>query len=40
MKLTDLPPVPGVEHRQVAANGVRLHVSEAGSGPPVILLHG
>jgi pimeloyl-ACP methyl ester carboxylesterase len=40
MNLTDLPPVPGVEHRDVTVNGVRLHVAEAGEGPPLILLHG
>ncbi len=40
MKLTDLPPIPGVEHRDVHVNGVRLHVAEAGKGPPLILLHG
>ncbi len=40
MNLTDLPPVPGVEHRDVDVNGVRLHVAEAGDGPPLILLHG
>ena len=27
-------------HRDVAANGARFHVVEAGSGPPVVLLHG
>ena len=27
-------------HREVSANGVRLHVAEAGSGPLVLLLHG
>jgi pimeloyl-ACP methyl ester carboxylesterase len=27
-------------HRRVAVNGVRLHVVETGSGPPVVLLHG
>jgi pimeloyl-ACP methyl ester carboxylesterase len=37
---TDLPDLPGVEHREVLAGGVRLHVAEAGSGPPLILLHG
>jgi pimeloyl-ACP methyl ester carboxylesterase len=40
MNLSDLPPVPGVEHREVHVNGVRLHVAEAGHGPPLILLHG
>ena len=28
------------EHRDVSANGVRLHVAEVGSGPLVVLLHG
>lgn len=28
------------QHRMVAANGARFHVVEAGSGPPVVLLHG
>ena len=36
------PPVEGVEHRFVDANGIRLHVAEAGDrdGDPVVLLHG
>lgn len=29
-----------VRRRLVAANGTRLHLTEAGSGPPVVLLHG
>ena len=28
------------EHRDISANGVRLHVAEIGSGPLVVLLHG
>ncbi|MGH3873597.1 MAG: alpha/beta fold hydrolase [Pseudonocardiaceae bacterium] len=28
------------EHQEVSANGIRLHVVEAGSGPLVLLLHG
>ena len=40
MKLTDLPPVPGVEHRTVDVGGVCLHVAQAGQGPPLVLLHG
>jgi pimeloyl-ACP methyl ester carboxylesterase len=32
--------VPGVKHRDVAVNGVRRHIAEAGAGPPLILLHG
>ena len=27
-------------HRDISANGVRLHAAEAGSGPLVLLLHG
>ena len=33
------PDVPGVTHRFVTVDGVRLHVAEAGSGEPVVLLH-
>jgi pimeloyl-ACP methyl ester carboxylesterase len=40
VRLSDLPPVPGVEHRTVEVDGVRLHVAQAGQGPPLILLHG
>jgi pimeloyl-ACP methyl ester carboxylesterase len=36
----DFPPVEGVEHRFVDAGGVRLHVAEAGDGPPLLLVHG
>jgi pimeloyl-ACP methyl ester carboxylesterase len=40
----ELPQVEGVEHRFVDANGLRVHVAEAGpsdsAGPPVLLLHG
>jgi pimeloyl-ACP methyl ester carboxylesterase len=37
-----MPHVDGVTHRDVAANGVRLHVAEAGSpeAEPVLMLHG
>ena len=36
------PDVPGVEveHRFVDAAGLRMHVAVAGSGPPLVLLHG
>jgi pimeloyl-ACP methyl ester carboxylesterase len=37
------PPVPGldVRHRSVALpDGVRIHVAEAGDGPPLVLVHG
>ena len=40
MELSDLPPVARVRHRDVSVDGVRLHVAEAGAGPPLILLHG
>jgi pimeloyl-ACP methyl ester carboxylesterase len=36
----ELPPVAGVRHRDVHVRGVRLHVAEAGEGPPLVLLHG
>jgi pimeloyl-ACP methyl ester carboxylesterase len=35
-----MPEVEGVEHRFVSAGGLRTHVAEAGSGPPLVLLHG
>jgi len=35
-----LPVVAGVGHRDVEAAGVRFHVAEAGSGPPLVLVHG
>ena len=34
------PPVDGVTHRFVKANGLNLHLAEAGSGEPLLLLHG
>jgi pimeloyl-ACP methyl ester carboxylesterase len=34
------PPVVGVEHRFVRAGAIRMHVAEAGSGEPIVLLHG
>ena len=40
MRLSDVPAVPGVEHRDVEVRGIRLHVAEAGAGPPLMLLHG
>ncbi len=40
MELSELPPVAGVTHRYVQAGEVRLHVAEAGAGPPLVLLHG
>jgi pimeloyl-ACP methyl ester carboxylesterase len=35
-----LPDVPGVTHREVDLGDVRIHVAEAGDGPPLLLLHG
>ncbi|MFD8635374.1 alpha/beta fold hydrolase [Streptomyces sp. NPDC059533] len=35
-----MPEVPGVTHRSVRVNGFTMHVAEAGSGDPVVLLHG
>jgi pimeloyl-ACP methyl ester carboxylesterase len=35
-----LPHVDGVEHRFELIEGARLHIAEAGSGPPLFLLHG
>ena len=35
-----LPDLEGVSHRMVDLPGARIHVAEAGSGPPVLLLHG
>lgn len=34
------PAMPGVTHRMIATNGIRLHVAEQGKGPLVILMHG
>ena len=36
----DLPEVPGVRHGLVDVDGVRIHVAEAGEGPPLVLQHG
>jgi pimeloyl-ACP methyl ester carboxylesterase len=35
-----LPEVEGMTHRTVDVGGLAMHVAEAGSGPPVLLLHG
>jgi pimeloyl-ACP methyl ester carboxylesterase len=35
-----MPHVAGVRHLEVEARGVRFHVAEAGSGDPVLLVHG
>ena len=37
---TDMPAVVGVSHRFVDVRGTRIHVAEAGTGPPLLLLHG
>ena len=34
------PEIDGVTHRYVDLPGVRMHVAEAGEGPPILLLHG
>jgi len=31
---------PGVQHRTVETNGIRMHLAEAGAGPLVLLCHG
>jgi pimeloyl-ACP methyl ester carboxylesterase len=36
----DFPPVAGVEHRFVEVRGFRMHIAEAGSGEPLLLVHG
>ena len=40
VNLADPPPLRGVRHRYVDVGDVRLHVAEAGSGPPLVLVHG
>src|SRR4051794_23709148 len=40
MTLPPLPELSGVEHRDVTVNGFRMHYAEAGSGEPLVLLHG
>jgi pimeloyl-ACP methyl ester carboxylesterase len=37
---TEMPHVSGMTHRMVDVGGVDMHVAEAGSGSPVLLLHG
>lgn len=34
------PEIDGVTHRYIDVPGVRLHVAEAGDGPPILMLHG
>ena len=38
--MTGPPELDGVEHREVDAGGLRVHVAEAGRGDPMLLLHG
>jgi pimeloyl-ACP methyl ester carboxylesterase len=40
MRRSQPPEVDGVTHRYVEVPGARLHVAEAGQGPPVLCLHG
>ena len=40
MDARDQPHLDGVTHRWVDLPGLRMHVAEAGTGPPVLLLHG
>jgi pimeloyl-ACP methyl ester carboxylesterase len=35
-----LPQIEGVEHRYETVNGIRMHYAEAGSGEPLVLVHG
>lgn len=32
--------MPEITHRVVETNGIKLHIAEAGQGPPVVLVHG
>ena len=36
----DLPQLDGVTHRTVVTRGLRFHVAEAGTGDPLVLVHG
>jgi pimeloyl-ACP methyl ester carboxylesterase len=40
MTLPELPQLDGVEHRFLDLPGLRMHVAEAGTGEPLLLLHG
>ena len=40
MTVPEFPHLDGVEHRFVELPGLRMHVAEAGSGEPLLLLHG
>jgi pimeloyl-ACP methyl ester carboxylesterase len=39
VQIIDPPSIPGVTHRYVRARGLRVHVAEAGEGPPLVLQH-
>ncbi len=36
----DPPVISGVDHHYVEVRGIRVHVAEAGHGPPLVLQHG
>jgi len=36
----DIPTVVGVTHRFIDVRDMRIHIAEAGAGPPLLLLHG
>ena len=38
--ISAMPGVEGVSHHFASVNGVHLHYAEAGSGDPLVLLHG
>jgi pimeloyl-ACP methyl ester carboxylesterase len=38
--MAELPRLEGVTHRSVEARGLRFHVAEAGTGEPILLVHG
>src|SRR4051794_19521999 len=40
MDAAALPDAEGVAHHRIQAGGLGWHVAEAGSGPPLVLLHG
>lgn len=40
MQQQSFPQVEGVTHRFVKVNGINLHLAEAGSGEPLLMLHG
>jgi pimeloyl-ACP methyl ester carboxylesterase len=40
MTAASMPQMPGVRHEWAELNGVRTHYAEAGSGEPIVLMHG